>query len=151
MITNEQVMKLVELNKTSKVASDVLARFAVRERDRSSVVVSALVRSMEKEGFTYTRDEYREVLKALSDIGVGQLALTPHGLVRGLYHIKLSLRQIGEMALKTKSQEKSKIFSEKVAEIVSIGLRLKGKSVVLNLNDDVSPKDIANLIERLVG
>lgn len=83
----------------NKVFNDVCAVFALRERARSQVTVNALKAAMEKNGFTYAKDDYKDVIARLARLGVGKLNKDSKGRVRGLTDVKYTLQSIGLTAV----------------------------------------------------
>jgi hypothetical protein len=98
MTTQAIVEKLASEAKVNPVWNAVAHVFALRERARSQVTVSALSQRMKDEGFTYERKDIEDVLKLLSSVGVGKLVKDSEGRIDALVDIKLTLQSIGKVA-----------------------------------------------------
>lgn len=89
---------------TNKAVSDTLYAFAMRQRARHVVTLTALTNKMHHEGFEHTRGEYAEVLKLLAKLNIGKLDTDSKGRVRALKDIDTTLQSIGLAALGVRSQ-----------------------------------------------
>lgn len=86
---------------TNEAFNAVCHMFALRKRARNDVTVEALTRRMEKEGFKYTKEQYVDILKTMSKLGIGKLDSTASGKVRALKDVKMTLQSIGKAAVAT--------------------------------------------------
>lgn len=89
------VLKLKDESKTDPTLNAVVHDFALRRRTRSQITLHALEQRMKLEGFTWTRDQCRNVLKLLGSCGVGKIDTDKEGNVIAIRDIKVTLQSIG--------------------------------------------------------
>lgn len=93
------VAKLKQEADSNAAFKAVCTVFAVRERARQQVTVNSLARVMNREGFEFTKDDYKTVLARLAEFGVGRLDRAPNGRLRALKGINVKLQSIGKAAV----------------------------------------------------
>ncbi len=94
----EIVAKLREAAKDPFYQS-VFIVFALRERARHMLTIEGLDARMKKENFEYPREKYRELLKFLAIIGLGQLKTGHKGQAVAVDKIPYTLQSIGKAAV----------------------------------------------------
>lgn len=72
--------------------------FIKRERSRGHITLGALIRTMTKLDFNFSKEEYSEVLAFLGRIGVGVVDTDAKGRLRSLKEIRFTLQSIGMVA-----------------------------------------------------
>lgn len=92
----EQLRVLAASDKTFNAVAHV---FAIRERARGEVTLSNLRLRMAREGFHFKGDELGQVLKKLSELGIGTLYIDSDKRIRSLKNIKVTLQSIGQAAV----------------------------------------------------
>lgn len=86
----------------SPVFGSMCEVFATRERTRQQITVHSLSVKMQKLGYKFSRAQYAEELKFLSQLGLGLLVRSKTGVVRALVSITHTLQSIGQVALDKK-------------------------------------------------
>lgn len=145
----------------------VMLQFASRQRTRSSLTVNGLALSMKKEGFTFSKDHYQNILKLLADNGFGTLKYTKTGKPLALTDIKITLQSIGKAVLQGETKLQSfrpankfvpldettkapvqKAFVEKAKTTfgVSINLQLSGGPIVINRNNKIDMERLGEVL-----
>ncbi len=105
MAINQTIVDSLKQEITKNPAADAVFHvLALRNRSRSTLTIAGLSNKMHKEGFTFDRKHYVDILKLLGKLGFGTLETTPKGKVKGLTHISVKLKSIGEAAC-NKQQE----------------------------------------------
>ncbi len=97
----------------SKIANDVFHDFAARERARNQLTVDTLYYRMKAGGFTYSKDECRDVIKGLGSLGIGTLKTDTGGRVIALVNIKHTLQSIGKAAIAEKNTAKLDDYNQR--------------------------------------
>ena len=104
---NQMIEKLKKELPANPVLHSVLLMFAMRDRTRRTVTVSGLRLKMNREGFQYTDDQLRGVIKTLAASGLGALDVGPKGGVRGIKDISVTLQSLGAAVCGTGSSLES--------------------------------------------
>lgn len=174
-MSQSQIIESLKLAAQKDKATDaVLHVFAMRERARAQVTMSALEQKMRAERFSFDRQDYVRVLKLLAELGLGRLDTDTRGRVRALKDIKTSLQSIGAAACgqstkldRFKMRNKfSKITAgvvkeklaapvevpapQKEAGVTAIGLTvsINGKMMTVSVPKDLTAQEIALLVGR---
>lgn len=102
-LNNPQIIELLRKGaQTNPAFAAVCKVFSERERARQQVTVHSLSARMLKSGYQFSKKDYINVLKYLSNLGIGALDVNPStNEVRGLKNIKITLQSIGEVAMAT--------------------------------------------------
>lgn len=93
--SNDITAKIKNRAETSKVFNILCHVFALRQRTRRQITIHSLFVTMTKEGFNFTKDDYRKELEFLAEIGIGTLERSKTGVVKALKNIKITLQSIG--------------------------------------------------------
>jgi hypothetical protein len=96
METAKIVESLRNMAQNSKAANDVFTEFATRQRSKGHLLVDTMFYRMQREGFKYSKEEYADILVALSELGVGTLKFGAKNQVKALTGIRYSLQSIGQ-------------------------------------------------------
>lgn len=89
------VQKLREFAGKSPAFSAMAHAFAMRERTRQQITIHSLIASMVKEGYNFTKDEYRQALTFMANLKLGNLERDRKGQVSALKGITYTLQSIG--------------------------------------------------------
>lgn len=167
--TQHIVEQLIKEARNNNVFHSICTLFAMRERTRRQVTLSALKLTMLQEGFNYPVAELEHVLKFLASLGIGVLNYDVSGKLRGLKDIKFTLQSIG-MAAVSKVNKLDKVimvnkYTSIVPEIVVkpeikqqvttkkqefykayLTVFIEGSPVKINLPGGISVKEIAVLL-----
>lgn len=160
MNTNEAINILRQEAKRNPAANSFFHVCALRKRARSNINIRSLAVKMQKEGFNYTMDQYREIIKLLSDLGFGKLDVDSKGRITGIKDIKVSLQSLGQSACGQESQLKS--FSKRnkfsmvgsvkpkqeptVETEIDVSIKMRGKAVKIQIPKDLTAEEIAAII-----
>lgn len=144
--------------------------FAIRERTRQQITMSSLIISMLREGFKYSRSEYEDALRFMSDLGLGTLVKDSKGKVRALKDIKTTLQSIGTAAIsegKLKNfhpkvnfmkipqsfQEKIDVKPPKIEKVPDdeIVIKTNGKEYSFKLPTSAGDLDLLEVVSRIYG
>lgn len=155
----DTVTKLREKAKTSPAANSFFHVCALRKRARSNINVRSLALKMQKEGFNYTVEEYRDIIKFLADLGFGRLDTDAKGRVKGLKDIRVSLQSIGQTACGEQVQLRGfrprnrfamigsiKPKPKQVETEIDVSIKMNGKAVKIQVPKDLTAEEIAALI-----
>ena len=104
MINQQVIDKLKTACKQDASVNAVFHLFALRERTRSTLTVSALSQKMREEGFNYSAEQYRQVLQLLIECKLGESMPSRTGLIKGLKNIKVNLPELGKAVCGAKAQ-----------------------------------------------
>lgn len=169
-IVIETLKKEIEKNETAK---DVLYMWAMRQRTRGQVTVSALKLRMDKEGYKHSVEQYRSFLALLANLGVGTPEKRSNGQVNALKHVTYTLQSLGKAVLsqdaRLKSYSQRASFKEivntakaikldpgsisvhpmRISSNISISVTVNGKPVIIPVPETLSLAEISGLIKRL--
>jgi len=95
--TEVMINRLKDEAKSNPVWNAVAHVFALRQRARHQVTVAALSQRMRAEGFDWTDEQYADVLKLLSQCGIGRLEIDGKGRPVAIKDIRLTLQSIGKV------------------------------------------------------
>lgn len=91
-----QIIEKLRMEAAQNPAFNAIAHiFALRERTRAQVTIKTLANTMLKEGFSFSMEDYENILKFLHALGLGTIDVNHKGRVRGLKNIKVTLQSIG--------------------------------------------------------
>lgn len=158
---------------SNPVAKDVFHVFAARQRARNRVSVRALSLRMDKEGFKHDPKEYAAVLGAMHKAGFGQLERNRKGKVTGLKDVRITLQSLGAAvlgqkvklqnlkdrhhygtlvstaaALKEDPKRPVAVYPFRLSGNVSITFTINGKPIIVPIPGDLTPDEIAALIQQ---
>jgi hypothetical protein len=159
----KQVEQLRKLAQSNPAADAVFHSFAMRKRTRRDLPLKVLNRRMRLVGFKFSREQYAEVLVAMSNLGFGQLYRTTRGKVHGLRNIPVTLQSIGETAfggkysLKENREPRAKIeklavepeTQETTNSPIVLTFLVHGKAVNVSIPKDMTTKDVTEIVETL--
>lgn len=100
---SKTVLALREEAAKNPVFNAVAHIFAIRRRARQQVTIQRLQVAMTQEGFTFTRNQYENVIKFLASQNLGTLERNHKGRIRALKNIKVTLQSIGLAAIARKN------------------------------------------------
>lgn len=141
----------------NQALQSVMLQFASRQRTRSSLTVNGLVLSMKKEGFSFSKEHYQNILKILADNGFGHLKYSKTGKPIALTDIKITLQSIGKAVLQGETKLQSFRPANKFVPLnespkpalkpfvgkpegtfgVSINLQLSGGPITINRHNKI--------------
>jgi hypothetical protein len=140
MTTIETVQKLTNEAKVNPVWNAVAHVFALRERARSQVTVTALEQRMKDEGFEFGREDYENVLKLLASVGVGKLVRDTKGRINALVDIKVTLQSIGKVAAGAATEVMGFQRKRRFGKLAGARRRAKRKGGPLTMLRQPAPK-----------
>lgn len=114
------VTKLRNQASKDKAFNAVCHIFAMRERSRAQVTLSSLMATMLREGFSFDRKQYVEVLKFLASVGLGRLDAEKNGRVKALKDIKVTLKSVGLAAVSKQDALDKASFSNTFKPLPSV-------------------------------
>lgn len=163
----------------SPVFNSVCLVFSMRERTRQQITIPSLMVTMDKEKFSFSKEELGKVLRFLSSLGIGTLEYDRGGKVQALKNIKVTLQSIGLAAL-AKKEGLDKFhaqpqFQSLVANTASkaapatktvqlptpgttdntnrfpasLTVKIEGKPVVFDIPHGISLKDLSAVLQDL--
>ena len=161
------------------VFNSVCLVFSMRERTRQQITIPSLMVTMDKEKFSFSKEELAKVLRFLSGLGIGTLEHDRSGKVTALKNIKVTLQSIGLSALSKKEgldkfqaqpQFQSLVADQaskapvptKTVQIphagttdntnrfpASLTVKIEGKPVVFDIPHGISLKDLSAVLQDL--
>ncbi len=140
--------------------------FAVRQRARHQVTLTALLRTMRREGFNHPVEAYTGVLEKLAALGFGRVEKDAKGHVRALKDVRVTLQSIGSAACGTASSLSSRKLRTRYRQLAprpavlapkverpAIGLSVVvhsgGKQLTIPVPAGLTLADMAGLLEEL--
>lgn len=155
-IDKEVVQKLKTETKSNPAADPFFHLLATRERSRSSITLGALSQRMKEEGFAYTRDQYRGLLKAMSTSGIAVAVVSRKGNITGVKDIKINLADLGKAACESKPSEGKVVNNKKESDkattalpITKLEVTLNGRPAIIEFPKGASANDLASILEQL--
>lgn len=163
LVTNQNglVDKLRIRANESKVFNVLCHVFALRERTRGQITIQSLSSKMKKEGFNFTKDEYRNELRFLASIGIGTLETSRRGTITALKNIKITLQSIGQAAVDSKNKIKPANFQTVYNKISltktppkpkplggkpTLTLAINGTRMTVEVPETINPADLFTLL-----
>lgn len=115
-----------EINK-HPAAPAVFEVFAGRERARNRVTVKALALRMKSKGYSFTEQEYAEVLEKMAKEGFGSLDRDSKGRIKALKDIKITLQSLGSAVLGQQERLSNIKERNKFKELVTLSEDIQTK------------------------
>lgn len=165
MTQSDLINRLKEEATKNPVANAVFHVFALRQRARHNLTINGLKQKMKLEGFSYSTEQYGEILKLLDSLGIGKVDRDPKGRIRALKGVQTSLQSIGAAAVGTddklknfrpkpkfmKLVPKPEILKQAEAQKTEIRLTvlLNDKPIQILIPKNLTAEEIAGLITGL--
>lgn len=174
MDTTIAIEKLRFAASEDRVVRDIFENFSKRDRVWDSVALRPLWLAMKESGRPHPIGKISEVLGLIASVGIGKKHAAANGRVIKVSNLTLDLRALGEAVVgdgrikdvrkyRTGMQERNlsavaeavrspssmKVYPLRKASSLSITLTINGKPVVMPLPGDLSPEELAAVIERL--
>lgn len=106
--------------------------WAMRERTRHQVTVHALDLAMTKEGFSFTREDYRSVLAKLAAMKLGTLQRDSKGTITGLKGVNYTLQSLGLASLSKKNSLRRSTVKTPFTSLQIPKENIKEKAVIVD-------------------
>lgn len=154
MNTREAIENLKKDTKLNPAAEAVFALLAERERSRQTLSVSALYQGMKLKGHSYSREEYRDVLRTLASKGFGTLTKNRRGNIKALEGIQVNLMTLGKamcgqrIPQEVRVRTPNKVTSVKAATL-TLNLSLNDKPVSIQFSQGVTPEELSMFLNKL--
>lgn len=168
MSQNEMIEMLKQEATKNEAFKAVCLMWALRERARSQVTVTALSARMKKEGFNFSKTRYKDILKFLASTGLGRLDSSPSGDIRSLKEIRVSLQSLGKSVCTGSKelkniQKRNRYHKVPVTEhtrvatpapirhknsSVVLTFMINGKAINISVPQDLTPIEIGTLVAR---
>lgn len=161
---------------TNSAFNAVCHVFALRQRARHQVTIQSLHYRMLKEGFSYPKTSYQQIIKMLGDLGFGAVKYDKRGEPIGIFGVNNTLQSIGKAALggesKLKGYKQRHRYSDLPAVLnptkkvepkktppkasdtttrvypVSLTVVIAGKPVNFRIPTNITAEEIQALVER---
>lgn len=98
---------LKEISSKNAQMNAILHLFAMRERGRRHITVSATLDSLKGEGFNYTRGDVEGVFTMLADAGLGKLLYSAKGQLMALTDIEIAVQTLAKAILGDETKVKA--------------------------------------------
>lgn len=157
-VQKDIVQKLKSETQNNPAAAPVFHLLALRRRSRGTITLSALSQKMRKEGFEYSNAQYRDLLGAMSKVGLGNPVLNRVGNCVGIKNIKVNLADLGKAACNEKETSqlvRERRVSDKVVDIMiknsTLDVSINGTEATLQFPNGLSARELMVLLEKLQG
>lgn len=156
-IQKEVVQKLKDETKSNPAAAPVFHLLALRERSRQTLNLNALRQSMKKEGFDFSSNEYRGVLKALAKAGIATAVTNRLGNCVGLKDIQVSLPELGEavcanealVTIRKKALKPQAVQPVSEKPITALEVVIDGVAAVIKFPKGLNTKELKLVLDRI--
>lgn len=140
-----QIIEKLRMEAAQNPAFNAIAHiFALRERTRAQVTIKTLANTMLKEGFSFSMEDYENILKFLHALGLGTIDVNHKGRVRGLKNIKVTLQSIGLATVARKEALELKTAFIKLPVLHTPIPVLAPPKVTTSVKSPASPTSIKN-------
>lgn len=156
--------RLREESKKSPVLTAVLVYFGSRKRARGTLSAQVLQRSMAREGFTYSHNDYAKVLELLASLGLGKINRDSRGRIKGLKEVTVTFQSIGKavideaerpLAIFNKRERYSKVLTlmsgiapAKSPMPKTVRVKIGKKTLPIEVPNDFDVQDIIELFSK---